>query len=51
MAGLLIDFLKMIKNDTDIFLSVADLNIKYCGGCNACAKNKNYKSKLPIKKH
>lgn len=35
------NFLKMIKNDTDIFLSVADLNIKYCGGCNACAKNKN----------
>lgn len=37
------DFLKKIKNDEDILLSVADLNIKYCGGCNACAKNENNK--------
>lgn len=35
------NFLKQIKDDKDILLSLADLNIKYCGGCNACAKNES----------
>lgn len=33
------NFLKTIKNEEDILLSLGDLNIKYCGGCSACAKN------------
>ena len=33
------NFLNRIKNVDDILISLGDLNIKYCGGCNACAKN------------
>lgn len=35
------NFLKRIKQEEDILLSLRDLDIKYCGGCNACAKNEN----------
>lgn len=33
------NFLTKIKKDDDILVSVADLNIKYCIGCNCCQKN------------
>ncbi len=33
------NFLNRIKNVDDILISLGDLNIKYCGGCNDCAKN------------
>jgi multimeric flavodoxin WrbA len=35
------NFLKAIKNEEDILCSLSDLNIKYCMGCNACAKNED----------
>lgn len=35
------NFLKSIKNNEDILLSLNDLDIKYCGGCNACAENES----------
>lgn len=33
------NFLKKIKNDEDILLSLAELNIKHCIGCNVCQIN------------
>lgn len=33
------NFLKNIKSQDDILYSLKDLNIKYCLGCNCCAKN------------
>lgn len=33
------NFLNRIKGKDDILLSLKDLDIKYCGGCSACAKN------------
>ena len=33
------NFLKMIKNEYDILLSLDELNIKNCLGCNECQKN------------
>lgn len=33
------NFLKMIKNEDDILLSLDELNIKNCLGCNECQKN------------
>lgn len=30
--------LKKLRNGNDIFLLLADLDIKYCIGCNACQK-------------
>ncbi len=35
------NFLKSLKNNEDILFSLAELNIKYCIGCNACQKNSN----------
>ena len=35
------NFLKNIKNEDDLLISLADLNIKNCIGCNACQKNEN----------
>ena len=32
-------FLKSIKDEEDILISLSDLDIKYCMGCNACQKN------------
>lgn len=33
------NLLNKLRNGNDIFLSLADLDIKYCIGCNACQKN------------
>lgn len=33
------EILKKLKNEKDIFISLADLDIKYCIGCNVCQKN------------
>lgn len=33
------NLLSKLINEDDIFLSLADLDIKYCIGCNACQKN------------
>lgn len=33
------NLLNKLRNENDIFLSLADLDIKYCIGCNACQKN------------
>lgn len=35
------NFLKKLKNEDDILYSLQDLDIKYCLGCNCCAKNKD----------
>lgn len=35
------NFLKYLKREEDILFSLADLNIKYCIGCNACQSNKD----------
>ena len=32
--------LNKLKSENDTFISLADLDIKYCLGCNACQKNK-----------
>lgn len=37
------NFLKNIKHEDDILISLSDLNIKYCAGCNACQKNEDNK--------
>lgn len=33
------NFLQKLKSENDIVISLADLDIKYCIGCNACQKN------------
>ena len=33
------NLLNKLRNENDIFLSLADLDIKYCIGCNVCQKN------------
>ena len=33
------NFLNKLKSEKDIFISLADIDIKYCIGCNACQKN------------
>ena len=35
------NFLKKIKEEDDILISLDELNIKNCIGCNACQKNEN----------
>lgn len=40
------NFLKSIKNDEDILISLADTNIKNCIGCNICQKNEDNKCVL-----
>ena len=34
------NLLNKLRSENDIFISLADLNIKYCIGCNACQTNK-----------
>ena len=36
-------FLKRIKNEEDILISLDELNIKNCLGCNVCQKNETNK--------
>ncbi len=33
------NLLNKLRSENDIFLSLADLDIEYCIGCNACQKN------------
>lgn len=33
------NYLKNIKNDDDLLISLSDLNIQYCIGCSQCIKN------------
>ena len=33
------NLLSKLISENDIFLSLADLDIKYCIGCNVCQKN------------
>ena len=33
------NLLNKLRNENDIFISLADLNLKYCLGCNSCQKN------------
>lgn len=40
------NLLSKLISENDIFLSLADLDIKYCIGCNACQKNEEYQCVL-----